>query len=134
MIHFERRAVEIRDRLARHLCEEANQNFEYLSIRSRWQGEAQSRIDAWLRSPKELASDADRICEEARQNQQAMDRARVERAEARRALREAQQAPEAPDPTIATVNVRDAVSGKIWAISLPVDQVRQIITNRLSGY
>ena len=132
MMQFEQRAVEIRDRLARHLCEEANQNFEYVSIRFRWQGEAQSRIDTWLRSPKEPVSDSDRLCEEARQNHLAMDRARVERAESRQALRAAQEAQDAPDPTIATLNLRDALTGKIWAITLPVDQVKQVVTNRLT--
>jgi hypothetical protein len=98
-IHISR-ANDIRDHLARHLCEEANQNFEYVSIRSRWQGEAQSRIDQWMRNPKEPASDTDRLCEEARQNHQAMERSRAERAEGRKAVREAQEAENAPDPTI----------------------------------
>lgn len=132
MIDFERRAKDIRDRLARHLADEADQNFLHGAIRARWEGEAQSRIDAWLRAPKEPVSDTERLCEEARLNHQAMNRARVERAEARQAIREAQEAKNAPDPTIATLNLRDALTGKIWAITLPVDQVKQVVTNRLT--
>ncbi len=132
MIEFARRANDVLDRLARHLADEADQDFLHGAIRARWQQEAQSRIDAWLRDPKVPASDTDRLCEEARQNHQAMGRARAERAEARQALREAQEAQDAPDPTIAILNLRDALTGKIWAITLPADRVEQIFTNRLT--
>lgn len=125
-------AVDIRDRLGRHLADEAGQDFLHVAIRARWQGEAQARIDQWMRNPKEPESDTERLCEEARLNHQAMEKARAERSEGRKALREAQEAQDAPDPTIATLSLRDALTGQIWAITLLAESVARVVTNRLT--
>lgn len=132
MIEFARRANDVLDRLARHLADEADQDFLHGAIRARWQQEAQARIDAWLREPREPANDTERLCEEARQNHQAMNRARAERAEARQALREAQEAQGAPDPSITTLSLKDAVTGHLFRVTLPADKVERIMVGRLA--
>lgn len=126
------RAVEIRDRLARVLADEADADYSARGQAYRWQASADDRIAEWRRAPRVPVTEADLVCEEARQNDLAMQAEQARRSEARRALREATDARPAPDPTIATLNLRDALTGRIYAVSFPAAQVKQVITNRLT--
>jgi hypothetical protein len=127
------RAVEIRDRLARVLADVADADYNARGQAHQWQARADQRIAEWGKAPRQPVTDVDRICAEARQLDLDRQAEQTRRHEARRALRDAQEARPAPDQSMATLNLRDAVSGRLYAVTLPAAQVERVITNSLSG-
>lgn len=135
MIGFENhisRGVEIRDRLARVLADDADADFNARGQAYQWQAEADRRIAEWMRSPGQAVTAADVLCQEALENDRAIEQQRADRHEARKALREATDARPAPDPTITIIHLRDAVSGRLFAVTMPTEQVELVVTNRLT--
>lgn len=135
MIGFENylsRSVEIRDRLARTLADEADADINARGAMYKWQGEADRRIAEWMRAPGQAVTAADFLCQEALENDRAIEQQRADRHEARKALREVQDARPAADPSIAVLNLRDAFTGHLYAVTLRADQVERIIVNRLT--
>lgn len=125
------RALEIRDRLARILADEADADYAARGQSHKWQASADDRIAEWRKEPRPAVTEADRACQEALQNDLDMEAERSRRSEARTALREAQDARPAPDPTTTIVNLRDALTGRVYAVTFPAAQVERVITNSL---
>lgn len=135
MIGFENyasRGFEIRDRLAHVLADEADADINARGAMYKWQDEADKRITEWVRAPGQAVTPADDLCQEALENVREIERERADRREARTALREVQDARPATDPSIAVLNLRDAVTGHLYAVTLRADQVERIIVNRLT--
>lgn len=132
---YQSRASEIRNKLARILADEADADFNARGQSYHWLVAADVRITDWLRYPREVKSEADRVCEEYRQNEEDIRLARQDRGEQRRVvferqkdqeLQKAKEADEIPPDGFAYVYVKDGANGKLFRLTLPSASVKQV--------
>lgn len=118
----------IRQRLARHLTEEAGLGWLHPATRSRMESEAGDLIDAWRRSPKaEPSTDAERMCQEVVDNDRALTQALAENAAARRQAMANHHPALVSDPDWTEIMVQDASTHHIYKIRVPSENVRMVI-------